>query len=118
MLLDERNEGHQRDTTVPHDELVELLADRDLAHIRTRSRSVLSKYFQNKDSTTIYVVAGTGAPVPLEEYTPLYARYQKPALLERVFVDPSQREEARKLLAELVIKHERKRMPTTPPADA
>lgn len=48
------------------------------------------------------MLGSSGAPVPLEEYTPLYARYQKPALLERVFVDPDKRVPARALLEQLV----------------
>ncbi|HEY1099346.1 MAG TPA: hypothetical protein VGF99_10465, partial [Myxococcota bacterium] len=104
VLLDEQNDGHQQATTsVSHDVLAKQLTDAGIAHITTRSRSVLSKYFNNKDKQPIFVVASTSAkPVPLEDYTPLYARYQKPATLGRVFVDPDQRTEARAILKGLV----------------
>jgi hypothetical protein len=87
-------------------------------HIRTRSRSVLSKYFGAVHKRPIFVVAGAGAPVPLEHYTPLYARYQKPALLERVYVDPQDRERAKAILSEVIKASADKQQPTAPSADA
>ena len=101
VLLDERNEGHQTPGTVAHDEMVARLQASNIDHIHTRSRSVLSKYFGHTDKRPIFVVTGTGTPTPLESYTPLYARYQKPALIERVFVDPTHRSAARAILADL-----------------
>jgi len=120
ILLDERNEGHQqaRPTSVPHDELVQRLKDARIDHIATRSRSVLSKYFGDHNKKPIYVVDGAEAPVPLEDYTPLYSRYQKPALLLRVFVDPEMRGEARRILQQLVDEHARTRLPSVPPGSA
>lgn len=103
VLLDEHNEGHQEArVSVSHDELVRRLKDARIEHIATRSRSVLSKYFDDKKKAPIYVVTGSHDPVPLEEYTPLYARYAKPALLLRVFVDPNKRVEARAILQQLI----------------
>jgi hypothetical protein len=103
ILLDEHNEGHQQArVSVSHDELVRRLKEARIDHIATRSRSVLSKYFDDKKKAPIFVVTGSRDPVPLEDYTPLYARYNKPALLLRVFVDPNKRGEARTVLQQLI----------------
>ncbi|MBM4282723.1 MAG: HD domain-containing protein [Deltaproteobacteria bacterium] len=121
VLLDEHNEGHQQArVSVSHDELVRRLKDARIDHIATRSRSVLSKYFDVKKKAPIFVVTSSHDPVPLEEYTPLYARYNKPALLLRVFVDPERRVEARAVLQQLVDEHrDRPRATVTlPPQDA
>jgi uncharacterized protein len=109
VLLDEKNEAHQQiGTTIAHDVLVERLQAARIETISTRSRSVLSKY----------VVTTNGAPVPLDQYTPLYMRYQKPALLERVFVAPEQRTEARAVLESVMKEQERRETPNAPSADA
>jgi HD superfamily phosphohydrolase len=121
VLLDEKNEGHQQvGSGVSHDELVERLAGAHIEHIKTRSRSVLSKYFGNAHahSKAIYVTSSSAAPVPLEQYTPLYARYSKPALLERVFVDPDKRTEARAIFADLVDEKQKRARPNAPAAEA
>lgn len=124
VLLDEKNEAHQQvGTSLSHDELVARLEASRIEHIRTRSRSVLSKYFSSTTDNgpskkAIFVVSGAGAPVPLEDYTPLYARYKKPALLERVFVDPARRMDAREILNDLVAHKARRERPNTPSGDA
>jgi len=104
VLLDEQNDGHQQQaTSVSHDVLVERLNHKGIEHIATRSRSVLSKYFDRVDKQPIFVVASSSSkPVPLEEYTPLYERYRKPATMRRLFVDPDKRHEARALLKSLI----------------
>ncbi len=103
VLLDEQNDGHQQaQTSVSHEVLAERLSEQHIEHITTRSRSQLSKYFEREDKQPIFVVTSSSSrPVPLEDYTPLYARYQKPATAWRVFVDPDKRHEARKILQRL-----------------
>ena len=119
VLLDEQNEGHQIGRTgVSQDELVVRLQSAGIEHIATRSRSVLSKYFDNATKKPIYVVPGSDPPVPLEDYTPLYTRYQKPALLLRVFVDPDQRHEARGILRELADQQKKRQTPSVPSGNA
>jgi HD superfamily phosphohydrolase len=105
VLLDEQNDGHQQATTsVSHEVLLERLDEKGIAHIATRSRSVLSKYFDREDKQPIFVVASSSSskPVPLEAYTPLYARYKTPATMRRIFVDPDRRHDARAILAGLI----------------
>jgi uncharacterized protein len=119
VLLDEKNEQHQQvGTSLSHDELLGRLDGAHIESIRTRSRSVLSKYFNTANKRPIFVVAGAGSPVPLEQYTPLYARYKTPALLERVFVDPARRSDARAILDELVAQQAAREAPNSPPAEA
>ena len=109
MLLDEApasSLGH-RESSVDQDELVETLKAADIDVIHTKSKSVLSKYFgglpppaaQPQASNAIYVVSGGGETVELERYTALYARYESPALLHRVYVEPDARARARQILA-------------------
>ncbi len=119
VLLDEKSEQHQQaGSRVSHDELAERLESEKIAHIKTRSRSVLSKYFDAVNKSPIFVVTGTGAPTLLEEFTPLYARYKKPALLERVFVDPARRADASAVLTAIVEQLATRALPTAPSADA
>jgi HD superfamily phosphohydrolase len=119
VMLDERQEGHQQiGTAVSHDLLVERLNNARIEHIRTKSKSVLSKYFGEGTKKPIYVVTGAEQHVPLEEYTPLYSRYSKPALLERVFVDPDKKTEARAVLERVVEEQRAREIPNTPSAEA
>jgi HD superfamily phosphohydrolase len=97
----ERSTGyvtHQPD----YDELCAALEVERVPYIRTRSRSVLSKYYGAESKNPIYVVTGSGQPVPLEEYTPLYVRYKSPALTDRVYVDPMRKDRAKGALADLI----------------
>ena len=104
VMLDEQNDGHQQPpTAVPHEDLLARLDAAGIETIATRSRSVLSKYFGAPSKQPIFVVSSSSSqPVPLEEYTPLYARYQKPAEMRRVFVDPARKLDARAILKTLV----------------
>lgn len=117
VMLDEQNDGHQQaPTAVSHDELLQRLDEAKIEVIATRSRSVLSKYYTAPSKQPIFVVASSAStPVPLEQYTPLYARYAKPAEMSRVFVDPAKKTEARAILKALI--NEKASM-TVPPTAA
>ena len=119
VLLDEKNETlpATMHVSASHDELVSKLKDEGIDLIATRSRSVLSKYFGTTNKKPIYVVTGSGQVVPLEQYTPLYARYAAPALLQRVFVEPSKRVEAKAILASLLCEPSAA-VPSSPSAEA
>jgi uncharacterized protein len=120
FLLDERHEGDTGyDATAPdHDELCRRLEEERLAFIRTRSRSVLSKYYGTPDKNPMYVITGAARTVPLEDYTPLYLRYKTPALVQRVYVDPAMREGARKVLKGMLDEEQERAEPTVPTAEA
>lgn len=96
-LLDEIN---QRGLSIPeafHPDLCATLRDENIDVIFAKSKSVLSKYFGGS-SLPIFVLSSTHAPIPLEEFTPLYERYKEPARLSRVFVNSDDRHRAREIL--------------------
>lgn len=65
----------------------------------TQSQGVVSKYFGAKSAATIWVhVKNQDKFVPLEEYTPLYQRYQDRVQIQRIYVDPARAEDARRIL--------------------
>jgi uncharacterized protein len=100
MLLDESADAHDGNgAVVDHVVLTRNLQERGIETIHTRSRSVLSKYYQLEAKQPIYVLDGRGNITPLEKFSQLYARYAKPALVSRVFVDPERRHDARAMLA-------------------
>jgi hypothetical protein len=98
--------------------LCESLTAEGIAHIRTRSRSVLSKYYGASKKNPIYVVTASGRHVPLEDYTPLFQRYSSPALTDRVYIDPEQRARARTLLHDLEARVDSEAQPTVPEGEA
>ena len=80
-------------------EIMSALQAAGIDAINTRSRSLLSKYYGQGDSVApIFVMTGAHKIVPLAEHTPLYARYQKPAVMARIYVDPEQKTLARKIV--------------------
>lgn len=105
-MLHEQHEGQGGTRVVDADTLVEALVDAGVDHIATRSKSTLSKYFKTRAKAPMFVVEGTGNAQPLESFTPLYARYETPATLTRVFVSPEQRVEARRILAAHIVTRE------------
>lgn len=118
-LLTEHSEHASADASSPDFErLCALLEEAGISFIRTRSRSVLSKYFGQTEKNPIFVVTGDHRAVPLEQYSQLYLRYESPALLERIYVDPDVRSEARRMLAAQLDEQERAASPTVPTADA
>ena len=83
----------------PQNEIMTALEAAGIDAINTRSRSLLSKYFGNTESVIpIFVVTGANKVVPLADYTPLYHRYQNPSVMSRVYVDPQQKDLARKIV--------------------
>lgn len=62
------------------------------------SHGVLSKYFQKPGIDRIYVVEDGGNITPLEEYTPLYKRYQDTVHVHRIYVDGADAARAKAIL--------------------
>jgi HD superfamily phosphohydrolase len=119
-MIDERqisSEGYDGEMPT-FDALCDRLEDEGVEHIATRSRSVLSKYFETADKNPIFVVTGQGRAISLEEYTPLYLRYNTPALFARVFVHPEQRKKAKEILAAVEEEKAAAVEPTAPEAEA
>lgn len=118
-LLSERNENASLDTDAPnYDDMCERLSDQGVEFIRTRSRSVLSKYFGQEAKNPIFVVTGDHRAVPLEEYSQLYLRYESPALLERVYVAPEEKGKARRVLSSILEEQRQAAIPTVPTGEA
>jgi uncharacterized protein len=100
MLLDESADAHEAsEHPLDHTELTRRLREHGIETIITRSRSVLSKYYTMERKHQIYVLDGRGQISQLEQFSPLYARYAKPASVSRVFVDADKRNEARLVLS-------------------
>lgn len=113
VLLDERHDAsfvsknsHQakEDAALSHQEIENALAAENIPLISTQSKSVLSKYFgslqkhAHKNSAPIYAVTGAGQRLLLEQQTPLFERYKRPALVQRIYVAPESEEKARRIL--------------------
>ena len=118
-LLDERTVTQKDDESLKfHEDLVSLLTESGVDHLHSRSRSALSKYYGNDTAEKLFVLDGAGQAMPIENFTPLYERYERPAVLTRVFVDPDQRSKARKILAALLDERRLEAQPNAPRAEA
>lgn len=75
------------------------LAAAEIESFTTRSTGVVSKYFgSGEGEETIWVhVRAQGRFVPLEEYTPLFRRYEGKLDITRVYVDPARAEDAMRI---------------------
>ncbi len=67
---------------------------------RMTSKGVLSKYFKKREHVFPLLVLEPerGRASRIEEYTPLYRRFEEAVALSRVYVRPEQHEQARKVL--------------------
>lgn len=99
-LLDEITVDSEKNLVyhLDHDLLREALEKKGISSMSTRTTSILSKYYQKK-SRPVYVCTNAGHLVSLEDYAPLYARYQKPSETRRIFVDPEQKHAAQQVLS-------------------
>jgi uncharacterized protein len=77
------------------------LEEAKIDFFRLRSRGVLSKYFKRRDEVMpLFVVEPEMQRVSrIEDYTPLYKRFNDVVAVSRVFCRPEQLEQARRLLA-------------------
>jgi hypothetical protein len=81
--------------------LDERLAGAGVDFFRVRSQGVLSKYFKKREKVypLLVVEPELGRVSRIEEYTPLYRRYEDVVALSRVYCEPEQLRRARALLA-------------------
>ena len=112
-LLDEsKKEANLGPGYLDHSALCAQLKLSGVEPIRTRTRNILSKYYGN-EKIPMYVVTGAGQVVNLDVYTPLYERYQNPAEIQRLYIDPKDKTVAQKVLSEFVqkgLKHGQSRL--------
>ena len=75
------------------------LRDAEVPHFATESKGLVSKYFgEESTAETIWVhVPDQRRFVPLEDYTPLFRRYQREVRISRIYVDPARLDDARRL---------------------
>jgi len=87
------------DTGIDAVDVVERLQAGGVDHFATESLGLVSKYFgAGEAGSTIWVhVSDQRRFVPLEEYTPLFRRYEEQVRIDRVYVDPSRIDEARRV---------------------
>lgn len=93
-------EANPYDTGYDLVDIVQTLESAGIEHFATESLGMVSKYFGEGENTrTIWVhVPDQRRFVPLEEYTPLFRRYEREVRIDRVYVDPPRHLEARTLL--------------------
>ncbi|WP_373045808.1 HD domain-containing protein [Vulgatibacter sp.] len=92
-------EANPYDTGYDLVEIVGRLERAGIEHFATESLGMVSKYFGESGATsTIWVhVPDQRRFVPLEEYTPLFRRYEREVRIARIYVDPALQREAREL---------------------
>lgn len=80
-------------------ELQTKLGAAEIDHFSTESLGFVSKYFGAgaADSIIWVHVPDQRRFVPLEEYTPLFRRYEAQVKIDRIYVDPSRMKDAREL---------------------
>ncbi len=95
----------ERDTGYDVDTLTRALADAKVDHFTVESRGVLSKYFDEGETPSLYVADhSTGRLTEVSKYTPLYQRFAGAVRLTRVYVKPEQVEQARPMVAAMFAK--------------
>ncbi|MEM6730682.1 MAG: HD domain-containing protein [Myxococcota bacterium] len=77
------------------------LRDAEIDFFRTTSKGVLSKYFSKRDTVfpLIVIERERGRFSRIEDYTPLYRRFQEHVAVERIYCRPEHLSRARELLA-------------------
>ncbi len=92
----ERDEGYELSA------IASALNEAQVEHFTVESRGVLSKYFEEGEGPSLYIVdVSSGRLTEVARYTPLYERYSSAVRLSRVYVRPEQLEAARPVLAKL-----------------
>lgn len=92
----------ERDTDYDVGDISKALADAGVEHFTLESRGVLSRYTDEGESPSLYVLdSASGRLTEVSAYTPLYQRFAGAVRLSRVFVRPDQLEVARPLVAKL-----------------
>lgn len=79
------------------------LNDAGIEHFAVESRGVLSRYFDEGESTSLFITdLSTGRLTEASQYTPLYQRYAGAVRLSRLYARPDQAESAQALIAKVL----------------
>ncbi|MBH1988757.1 MAG: HD domain-containing protein [Myxococcaceae bacterium] len=89
LISDER-------TPEEHQAICHQLASQSIDFIASESKNAISKYFEGS-SQPLYVQTKRGDLVPLNQYSELYQRYQKPVHFNRIYVAPKDQERAQSI---------------------
>lgn len=95
-------ETHAFESAEERKALDRALTDAGVDFFRTTSRGVLSKYFARRDEVfpLIVIERERGRTRRIEDYTPLYRRFQEAVAVERVYCRPEHLKTAREILSE------------------
>lgn len=93
-LADDRQGAHTL-----HDQYVKLFSEEGIDVITANSTMALSNYV-GAHKLPIFVENAQKKAVLLEEYSPVFMRYQKPTEIMRIYVNPKDKVKAERLIAE------------------
>lgn len=79
-----------------HENLCVRLSQAGVDFIGSRSKNAISKYF-GTSKLPLYVQTKRGETVPLESYSELFDRYQRPVQFNRIYVAPRDKERAQSI---------------------
>jgi hypothetical protein len=92
----------ERDEGYDIAQLSTALTERGIEHYSVESRGVLSKYFDEGASPSLYVLdKASGRLTEISAYTPLYQRFNGAVRLSRLYVRPDQVAAAQPLISKL-----------------
>ena len=93
----------ERDADYDLNALADALRAQGIEHFAVESRGVLSKYFEEGASPSLYILdVSTGRLTEVDRYTPLYQRYSGAVRLSRLYVHPDGIDAGRRVLSDLV----------------
>jgi len=97
LLVETHDDGDLQDTDAGLDKRLEA---EEISFFRVRKRAILSKYFsKGKSSVPLLVVEPErGRVTRIEDYTPLYRRFDEEIGVSRIYCKPEHLKRARKLL--------------------
>lgn len=94
-------ETHEFGTDEEREEIDQKLRDAGVEFFRTTSKGVLSKYFAKREQVfpLMVIERERGRLRRIEDYTPLYHRFQEAVAVERIYCKPEHLGTAREILA-------------------
>lgn len=101
LLIEQDSKYPSTQNDIDMDTLCAKLEAEGIVHFESKATSNLSKYFGTR-GPSLYVQSAGGQIHLLEEYTPLFKRYQRPSAKRRVYVRPKQKQAAQAILAALM----------------
>lgn len=101
LLMEQDSKYPSTQNDIDIDTLCAKLRAADVQFFESKATSNLSKYFGAR-GPSLYVQTPGGQIHLLEEYTPLFKRYQRPSAKHRIYVRPKQKQTAQAILDALM----------------